>query len=73
LTTGLKIIIAILDHAAQALAWLGARAFPSRFTGGAFVTWDSDCRRPRLDAWTEPGAFNMQLGRLEVIVDLARA
>lgn len=57
-----------LDQAARGLAWLASWASPVR---GAGIFWISGA--PGFwRAWTEPGAWTAQLGRLQVVVDMTR-
>ncbi|MBG6078692.1 hypothetical protein [Rubrivivax gelatinosus] len=61
-------IVPVLDSAALAAA-RAARALGSRISG-AGVFWISG-GSSFWDAWTDPDAFTLRLGRLEVIVDLS--
>ncbi len=57
-----------LDQATQGLAWLARWVSPVR---GAGVFWIAGAPGFCL-AWSEPGAWTAQLGRVQVVVDLAR-
>ena len=68
MTTGYAITIRaipVLDHVARALARLCGLP-------GAGLFWVTGAPA-RVDAWREPGAWNLVLGRLELVVDLRRA
>jgi len=56
--------IPVLDQAVQGLA----RLFRLPGAGAFWVTG----RPGRVDAWREPGAWTLVLGRLELVVDLPR-
>ncbi len=64
MTTGYAITtqaVPVLDHAVQALARLCGLP-------GAGVFWVTGAPA-RVDAWTEEGAWNLVMGRLELVVD----
>jgi hypothetical protein len=56
--------VPVLDQFAQALARLCGLP-------GAGLFWVTGAPA-RMDAWREPGAWNLVLGRLELVVDLHR-
>lgn len=55
-----------LDRAAQLLASVVHPAANKGCGAGVFF-WSH--QKPFWDAWAEPGAFNLRLGRLEIQVD----
>ena len=60
--------IPLLDGAVQALAWAASHFTRIR---GAGVFWLGNAPA-FVDAWREPGAWTLRLGRLEVQVDIER-
>lgn len=61
----------VLDGVAQAVAWTVGRIVASRRGYGAGVFFWRD-QPGWWEAWTEPGAFNVRMGRLELNVDMPR-
>ena len=58
-----------LDGLTPGLAWLIGRVCPSGRGAGLFWV---PAGRPFWDAWMEPRAWTLRLGRLELQVDLVR-
>lgn len=61
----------ILDGIAQGAAWAAGRVIASRrgYSAGVFF-WRN--QPGWWEAWREPGAFNVRMGRLELQVDMPR-
>lgn len=57
--------VPLLDRAARAIAWALSR-FSSVADAGAFYVRGG---ASFVDAWREPGASTLRLGRLELVVD----
>lgn len=58
----------LVDPATRALAWAASKVSRVKSAGAFWVSGGSAF----WDAWREPGAFTLRLGRLEIIVDLDR-
>lgn len=67
----LSSVVPHLDELVQALVPLVAVAVPSQRGHGAGVFFFPH-QEPWWDAWSEPGAFTIRLGRVEIQIDRAR-